>query len=137
MNFFEELVHDHLTGQEGLFARPDLKVEYDEEGKPWSAQVDILALDLSAKRLYFVEVNGGRSLHKYFSSKLAPQNRSTIEAFVNKDMNLPAELGLSAHWRIYVRRALVKKTEGLDNVADLVKQQRCEVKALEDIMDVK
>jgi len=37
MNFFEQLVHAYLTAEEKLFARPDLKVEYDESGKPWSA----------------------------------------------------------------------------------------------------
>jgi len=75
-------------------------------------------------------------LHKYFSKKLAPENRNTIESFVVRDIKLD-ELQLSVHWRIYVRRKLVDKTKALENVAEIVREGKCEAKALEDILEMR
>jgi len=136
MNFFEEIVHEHLTGDLRLLVKPNLVVQQDENGRPWSAQIDLVALDLAHKTIYLVEVTGIRGVQKYLDAKLKPDNRRTIEAWALKDLSLGG-LGFPIKWWLYVRKAFVSKTEQLPNIREMISHKICEVRPLEDLLEAR
>jgi hypothetical protein len=136
MNFFEEIVHEHLTADLKLFVKPNLVVERNESGKPWGAQIDLVALDPAKKTLYLVEVTGLRGVQKYFNDKLHPDARKTIEAWALKDLNLGG-LGLRIQWLLFVRRPYVDKTKDLPTIKKMIAEGICDVRPLEQLLEAR
>ena len=85
MNFHEEIVQQYLTEELELLTLPDLKVKRNQAGNSWRAQVDFVALDFKARKIYLVEVTGAKDFPEHLVNKLKTTDRETIEWSVRNE----------------------------------------------------
>jgi hypothetical protein len=114
MDLYEDAVESYLTICERCAVIPQVPILKDQEGQPWEAYPDFLALNFGQQQAWIVEVTKSRNWGsvKNLIQKRAIE-RPDIEAYI-KRFTLNGQISdFGIEWRFFVRAEHKTKAEGI------------------------